>query len=72
AAPYTPCECCFDYVKGAIRLSNLLDFYSTARECFNPAIVFETKKGAKVCANPEEKWVKRAVRELLKKKRLYD
>uniref|UniRef100_A0A8C3MVN0 Uncharacterized protein n=1 Tax=Geospiza parvula TaxID=87175 RepID=A0A8C3MVN0_GEOPR len=23
---------------------------------------FETKKGAKVCANPEEKWVKRAVK----------
>ncbi|NXB81689.1 CCL14 protein, partial [Donacobius atricapilla] len=69
-APYTPCECCFDYVKGALRLGSLVGFYSTAKECFSPAIVFETKKGAKVCANPEEKWVKRAVRELLKKKRL--
>ncbi|NWW31990.1 CCL14 protein, partial [Panurus biarmicus] len=70
-APYTPTECCFDYVKGALRLDNLVGFYSTPRECFSPAIVFETKKGAKVCANPEEKWVKRAVRELLKKRRLH-
>lgn len=31
---------------------------------------FETKRGAKICANPEEKWVKRAVTELQKKKRL--
>ncbi|NXV06798.1 CCL14 protein, partial [Cettia cetti] len=70
AAPYTPCECCFDYVRGALRLATLTGFYSTSRECFSPAIVFETKKGAKVCANPKEKWVKRAVRELLKTKSL--
>lgn len=31
---------------------------------------FDTKKKAKICANPEEKWVKRAVRVLLKKKGL--
>ncbi|NWR51299.1 CCL14 protein, partial [Regulus satrapa] len=68
-APYSPSECCFDFVKGILRLDRLLGFYSTPRECFSPAIVFETKKGP-VCANPAEKWVKRAVRVLLKKKRL--
>ncbi|NWT94108.1 CCL3 protein, partial [Urocynchramus pylzowi] len=68
AAPYTPTECCFDYVKGVLRLDYLVAFSSTPKECFYPAVVFETKKGAKVCANPEEKWVKRAIRELLKKK----
>uniref|UniRef100_A0A8C5IFJ6 C-C motif chemokine n=1 Tax=Junco hyemalis TaxID=40217 RepID=A0A8C5IFJ6_JUNHY len=68
AAPYTPAECCFDYVKGVLRLDILLDFNSTTRECYFPAIVFETKKGVKVCANPEEKWVKRAVKVLQKKK----
>ncbi|NXP69124.1 CCL14 protein, partial [Chloropsis cyanopogon] len=69
-APYTPSECCFDYVKGVLRLDNLMGFYSTPRECYFPAVVFETKKGAKICANPEDKWVKRAVRELAKGKRL--
>ncbi|NWX65435.1 CCL14 protein, partial [Promerops cafer] len=68
-APYSPSECCFGYVKGALRLDNLVGFYLTSRECFSPAIVFETKKEAKVCANPEDKWVKRAVRELTKKGR---
>ncbi|XP_023790153.1 C-C motif chemokine 14-like [Cyanistes caeruleus] len=67
AAPYTPAECCFDHLKGPLRLDNLVGFYSTPRECFLPAVVFETKKGAKVCANPEDNWVKRAVRMLKKK-----
>ncbi|XP_072790558.1 C-C motif chemokine 5-like [Taeniopygia guttata] len=71
AAPYSPAECCFDYVKGVLRLEILVGFYSTSKECFLPAIVFDTKKKAKICANPEEKWVKRAVRVLLKKKGLH-
>ncbi|NXA96744.1 CCL5 protein, partial [Melanocharis versteri] len=65
--PYAPTECCFGYVKGALRLSNLVGFYSTSRECFLPATVFETKLREKVCANPEDKWVKRAVGVLKKK-----
>ncbi|NXB38621.1 CCL14 protein, partial [Eulacestoma nigropectus] len=69
-APYALSECCFGYVKGRVRVANLVGFYSTPRECFSPAIVFETKKGFKLCANPEEKWVQTAVEELLKKKLL--
>ncbi|NXP00258.1 CCL14 protein, partial [Certhia brachydactyla] len=69
-APYAPSECCFNYAKRALRLDNLVGSYSTPSECHSSAIVFETKKGDKVCANPEEKWVKRAVNELRKKKRL--
>ncbi|NXH64971.1 CCL14 protein, partial [Rhabdornis inornatus] len=68
--PYSPSECCFDYARRPLRLDNLLGFYSILRECYSPAIVFETKRGAKICANPEEKWVKRAVAELQKKKGL--
>uniref|UniRef100_A0A8C9MTS9 Uncharacterized protein n=1 Tax=Serinus canaria TaxID=9135 RepID=A0A8C9MTS9_SERCA len=39
AAPYSPAECCFDYVKGVLRLDYLLDFYPTGRECYFPAVV---------------------------------
>ncbi|NXO10596.1 CCL14 protein, partial [Oriolus oriolus] len=67
-APYAPSECCFGYVKGRLRVANLVGFYSTPRECFSSAIVFETKKGVKLCANPEDKWVERAIEELRKKK----
>ncbi|NXE39527.1 CCL14 protein, partial [Ptilorrhoa leucosticta] len=69
-APYAPSECCFGYVKGRLRVASLVGSYSTPRECFFPAIVFETKKGVKLCANPEEKWVQTAVEELLKQKQL--
>ncbi|XP_005052481.1 PREDICTED: C-C motif chemokine 14-like [Ficedula albicollis] len=70
AGPYSPSECCFGHMKRPVRLDNLLGFYSTPRECYSPAIVFETKKEDKVCANPEDKWVKRAVTELMKRKGL--
>ncbi|NWR04539.1 CCL14 protein, partial [Paradoxornis webbianus] len=69
-APYTPYECCFKCIERPLRLSNLVGCYSTPRECFTPATVFETKRGDKICANPEDKWVKRAVRELQKRQRL--
>ncbi|NWV56923.1 CCL14 protein, partial [Daphoenositta chrysoptera] len=65
--PYAPSECCFGYVKGRLRVASLLGFYSTPRECFFPATVFETKKGVKLCANPKEEWVNKAVKELKKK-----
>ncbi|NWS59014.1 CCL14 protein, partial [Chunga burmeisteri] len=70
-APYTPFECCFSYVKSPIRQANLKDFYTTPKECFSPAIVFETRNGTKVCANPEVTWVKNAVEKLQKRKRLH-
>ncbi|NXH11513.1 CCL14 protein, partial [Bucco capensis] len=63
-APYAPSECCFKYVKNPLRLLNLKGFYSTPRECFYPAIVFETKNGSKVCANPEHTWAKKRVEQL--------
>ncbi|NWW03021.1 CCL14 protein, partial [Oreocharis arfaki] len=68
-ATYAPSECCFGYVKGRLRVASLVGFYSTPKECFFPAIVFETKKGIKLCANPEEKWVRTAGAELRKKVR---
>ncbi|NXS67953.1 CCL5 protein, partial [Pandion haliaetus] len=70
-APYTPSECCFSYVKSPLRLANLKVFYTTPKECFSPAIVFETRNGTKVCASPEMTWVEKAVERLQKRKRLH-
>ncbi|NXT35237.1 CCL14 protein, partial [Pelecanoides urinatrix] len=69
-APYSPSECCFSYTKSAFRLANLKSFYVTPKECFSPAIVFETRNGTKVCANPKRTWVERAVEKLQKRKEL--
>ncbi|NXS30145.1 CCL14 protein, partial [Pomatostomus ruficeps] len=70
-APYTPTECCFQYVKGRLRLASLVRFYLTPRECYSPAIVFETRKGVKICADPKEKWVQIAVGKLPENKELH-
>ncbi|KFP75278.1 C-C motif chemokine 14, partial [Acanthisitta chloris] len=67
-APYAPSECCFQYIKNPLRLANLKGFYATPKECFSPAIVFETKNGTKVCANPKVTWVQKTVERLLKRK----
>ncbi|PKU35863.1 hypothetical protein llap_13834 [Limosa lapponica baueri] len=68
ACVFTPIECCFSYNKLPLRLSNLKGFYMTPKECFSPAVVFETRNGTKVCAKPEMSWVQKAVEKLQKKK----
>ncbi|NXE54988.1 CCL4 protein, partial [Casuarius casuarius] len=68
SAPYTPAECCFSYTKHTLRSANLKGSYETSKECFLPAIVFETKNGSKVCADPNLPWVVKAVQKLQKKK----
>ncbi|EOA93325.1 C-C motif chemokine 14, partial [Anas platyrhynchos] len=66
-APYSPSECCFEFLKPALRYEVLKDFYETPKECFSPGIVFETKNGNKVCAKPNTPWVKKAMEKLLRK-----
>ncbi|KGL87539.1 C-C motif chemokine 5, partial [Charadrius vociferus] len=68
--PYTPSECCFSYIKFPLRLAKLKGFYMTPKECFSSAVVFETRNGTKICANPEMTWVKKAVERLQKTKDL--
>ncbi|NXF36787.1 CCL3 protein, partial [Nyctibius bracteatus] len=67
-APYTPSECCFSYIKSRLRLAILKGCYMTPKECFSPGIVFETRNGTKVCADPGMPWVKKAVEKLQKMK----
>ncbi|NWR61663.1 CCL14 protein, partial [Bucorvus abyssinicus] len=66
-APYRPSECCFSFAKGPLRLAKLRSFHRTPKDCYNPAVVFETKNGTKVCANPEETWVEKRVESLQKR-----
>ncbi|XP_009670733.2 C-C motif chemokine 3 [Struthio camelus] len=68
AAPYTPTECCFRYIKHTLRSANLKDCYETPKECFFPAVVFETKNGNKLCADPNLPWVVKAAEKLQKQK----
>ncbi|NXS54269.1 CCL14 protein, partial [Brachypteracias leptosomus] len=69
-APYSPTECCFNYIKTRLRQERVKEFYTTPKECFSPAIVFEMRNGTKLCANPETPWVEKVVQKLLKRKGL--
>ncbi|XP_021263784.1 monocyte chemotactic protein 1B-like [Numida meleagris] len=67
-APYAPSECCYTHSKAAVRLEVLQNFYETSNDCPLKTIVFETKSGAKICAKPNAPWVKKAIKNIQKKK----
>ncbi|NXI97981.1 CCL4 protein, partial [Psophia crepitans] len=67
ATAYTsPTECCFKYAQKVVR--HVQSFYETPRDCSLPAVVIVTATGAKVCADPERPWVKKAMKSLRRKK----
>ncbi|XP_075290180.1 C-C motif chemokine 17-like [Opisthocomus hoazin] len=70
AVPHTLSECCFHYAKSPLRLANLNSCYRTPKECFSQAVVFQTRNGTEICANPKMAWVKKAAERLQKTKGL--
>uniref|UniRef100_A0A670JPE7 C-C motif chemokine n=1 Tax=Podarcis muralis TaxID=64176 RepID=A0A670JPE7_PODMU len=52
-----PTSCCFTYTAKKIPRNYIADFYETNSRCSQPGVVFTTKKGREICANPAEKWV---------------
>ncbi|XP_074869762.1 C-C motif chemokine 4-like [Carettochelys insculpta] len=61
-----PTACCFSYASRKIPRSFVVDYYDTNSMCSQPAVVFITKKGREVCANPETDWVQHYVADLEK------
>uniref|UniRef100_A0A8C8S6T8 C-C motif chemokine n=1 Tax=Pelusios castaneus TaxID=367368 RepID=A0A8C8S6T8_9SAUR len=59
-----PTACCFTYTSRKIPLHLLVDYYDTNSMCSQPAIVFVTKKGRELCANPKDEWVQEYVNHL--------
>ncbi|NXV90404.1 C-C motif chemokine 5-like [Calonectris borealis] len=66
AAHFTPTECCFKYAQKPIR--HMQSFYETPIDCALPAVVIVATTGTKVCANPKKPWVKKAMKNLRRKK----
>ncbi|XP_074870233.1 C-C motif chemokine 4-like [Carettochelys insculpta] len=44
-----------------IPLRFLVGYFDSDSTCSQPAVVFVTKKGHKICANPNEAWVRQNV-----------
>ncbi|NXJ69752.1 CCL4 protein, partial [Rostratula benghalensis] len=49
--------CCLSYTSHKIPRKLIQRYYSTSTSCTLPGIVFITKKGRQVCANPSDTWV---------------
>eukprot|EP00069_Balaena_mysticetus_P020502 bmy_02891T0 len=62
--PYHPTECCFKYVIRPVRRQWILGYYETSSQCSKPGIVFITKKGHHICANPSDDWVQDYIKAL--------
>ncbi|NXR83403.1 CCL4 protein, partial [Pycnonotus jocosus] len=51
--------CCFKYGQHKLPWKLIQRHYITSSSCPQPAIVFVTKEGRQVCANPKSTWVQR-------------
>ncbi|XP_074046484.1 C-C motif chemokine 4 homolog [Macrotis lagotis] len=63
-----PMSCCEFYASRQIPFSLLEDFYETSSFCLKPGIIFRTKKGRQICANPRNVWVQIYIFKLKQKK----
>uniref|UniRef100_A0A8D0UKR3 C-C motif chemokine n=1 Tax=Sus scrofa TaxID=9823 RepID=A0A8D0UKR3_PIG len=59
-----PPDCCLAYTTRRIPRKLVQDYYKTSSYCSKPGIIFQTKKGRQICANPEEAWVQEYIIDL--------
>ncbi|XP_055436112.1 C-C motif chemokine 3 [Bubalus kerabau] len=67
SAPFgadTPTACCFSYVARQLSRKIVADYFETSSQCSKPGVIFQTKRGRQVCANPTEDWVQEYVTDL--------
>ncbi|NWH25029.1 CCL3 protein, partial [Grus americana] len=51
--------CCFSYLSRPMPRRLIASTYRTSSKCSLPAVVLVTKKGTKLCADPQEPWVQK-------------
>ncbi|XP_038609265.1 C-C motif chemokine 17 [Tachyglossus aculeatus] len=55
-------ECCSDYIKKPIKFCKVVSCQKTSVDCLKEAIVFNTVQNHTICADPNQNWVKKAVK----------
>ncbi|KAF7707722.1 C-C motif chemokine 3-like [Silurus meridionalis] len=50
--------CCYSFNQRPLRANMVTSYSLTSPQCSKQAILFKTKKGKEVCANPTDAWVK--------------
>ncbi|NXM67576.1 CCL4 protein, partial [Serilophus lunatus] len=56
--------CCFKYTRHELPRDRIRHHYSTSTSCPRAAIVFITRKGRQVCADPSDTWVQKYLQSL--------
>ncbi|XP_005350299.1 C-C motif chemokine 4-like [Microtus ochrogaster] len=59
-----PTSCCFSYTSSQLPRKFVTDYYETSSLCSKPAVVFLTRRGKQVCADPSLPWVNEYVNDL--------
>ncbi|XP_004707034.1 C-C motif chemokine 4 [Echinops telfairi] len=59
-----PTACCFSYTLRKLPRNFVMDYYETSSLCSKPAVVFQTRRGKQICANPSDPWVQEYVDDL--------
>uniref|UniRef100_W5UTI1 C-C motif chemokine n=1 Tax=Ictalurus punctatus TaxID=7998 RepID=W5UTI1_ICTPU len=53
--------CCFEFHKRPIRAAIVVSYEETRSDCTLPGVIFNIKRGYRICADPEEDWVKQII-----------
>uniref|UniRef100_A0A3P9KX29 C-C motif chemokine n=1 Tax=Oryzias latipes TaxID=8090 RepID=A0A3P9KX29_ORYLA len=53
-----PENCCFKFYPKKIQKQRIDSYYLTDNRCAWSAVILRTKRGSKVCVNPNDDWVK--------------
>nr|BAF98272.1 chemokine CCL-CUi [Danio rerio] len=56
-----PTECCINYFQRRIPFDRIECYIETRIECRNPGVIFVTKKGLRLCVDPQLKWVNKTI-----------
>ncbi|XP_055982505.1 C-C motif chemokine 3-like [Sorex fumeus] len=62
----TPTACCFSYTSRPIKRKSVVSYFETSSQCSKLGIIFQTKRGWWICANPSEAWVQHLICDLEK------
>ncbi|KAM9000638.1 C-C motif chemokine 3 [Sarcophilus harrisii] len=59
-----PTICCLQFHNKRISPKLVVTYHITSSQCTQKGVVFITKRGFKVCANPKDQWVQHIMNQL--------
>ncbi|KAG7330644.1 hypothetical protein KOW79_006866 [Hemibagrus wyckioides] len=54
--------CCFEFHKNPFPAANVVSYEETRSDCTLPGVILTTKRGFRICADPEVDWVQQVIK----------